>query len=438
MNELNPIAEGLNETIKKLNPHIYEMLSDEGKRIYMPRGILSQTAEAKFKKVKHNATIGMATENKKPMYLECVYKHFNDLALTEVFPYAPSTGVLGLREYWKEYMYEKNPSLSKKEISLPVTTIGLTHAITITSSLFINPNDTVLVPDKMWGNYKLIMKERKQANLMTYRLFDENLRLDVKGIKETFTKMAIEKSKLIIVLNFPNNPTGYSPTKDEAREIIDTLKKLPEYDCNLILVFDDAYFGLFYEDDAYKESMFAEVACSSEKILAIKGDAATKEEFVWGFRVGFLTFATKTDDPEELYGVIENKASGVIRGTVSNPPQPIQNIILKALKDDTFYTEKDEKSHILMKRYMKVKEIVHNKKYSDEWDVYPFNSGYFMCLRLKNIDPEKLRHYLLDNYSLGIISLQPSDIRIAFSCLEIEEIEEVFEIIYKAIKELSK
>ncbi len=436
MSELNSIAQGLNDIIKEQNPYVYDMLSEEGKRIYMPRGILSQTAEAKFKKVKHNATIGIATENGKPMYLECVYRHFNDLTISEVFPYAPSTGVLKLREYWKEYMYEKNPSLSKKEISLPVTTIGLTHAITITSSMFLNPGDTVIVPDKMWGNYKLIMKERKQANLMTYRLFDDSLKLNVKGIKETFTKLAIEKNKLIIVINFPNNPTGYSPTKNEAREIIDTLKKLPEYDCNVIVVFDDAYFGLFYEDDAHNESMFSEIAGCSEKILAIKGDATTKEEFVWGFRVGFLTFATKCDDTEELYGALENKASGVIRGTVSNPPHSLQNIILKALKDDTFYTEKDEKSHILMKRYTKVKDIVYRDKYSDEWDVYPFNSGYFMCLRLKNVDPEKLRHYLLDNYSLGIISLQPSDIRIAFSCLELDEIEEVYEIIYKAIKEL--
>jgi len=59
---MNPLATELNDIIRKANPDIYEMLSNVGKHLFFPKGILSQSAEAKEKAHKFNATIGMATE----------------------------------------------------------------------------------------------------------------------------------------------------------------------------------------------------------------------------------------------------------------------------------------------------------------------------------------------------------------------------------------
>ena len=41
-----------------------------------------------------------------------------------------------------------------------------------------------------------------------------------------------------------------------------------------------------------------------------------------------------------------------------------------------------------------------------------------MSLKLNQVDPEKLRKHLINNYSIGIIALNSTDIRIAFSCVE--------------------
>ena len=65
---------------------------------------------------------------------------------------------------------------------------------------------------------------------------------------------------------------------------------MAEAGCNVVAIADDAYFGLFYED-SLKESLFGKLANLHPRILAIKLDGATKEEFVWGFRTGFITFA---------------------------------------------------------------------------------------------------------------------------------------------------
>lgn len=59
-----------------------------------------------------------------------------------------------------------------------------------------------------------------------------------------------------------------------------------------------------------------------------------------------------------------------------------------------------------------------------------------MALQVKDVDPEQLRKHLIDQYSIGIIALNATDIRIAFSCVEKDDIPHVFDTIAKAIADL--
>ncbi len=77
--EIRPLAAELNEMIERENPHVYAMLSELGKRLFFPKGILAQSAEAKDKAKRYDATIGIARENGKPMFLPSVMQYFNDL-----------------------------------------------------------------------------------------------------------------------------------------------------------------------------------------------------------------------------------------------------------------------------------------------------------------------------------------------------------------------
>ena len=47
MQELNSLAVELNEQIRGASPEVFSLLSKLGRRIYLPKGILSQSAEAK-------------------------------------------------------------------------------------------------------------------------------------------------------------------------------------------------------------------------------------------------------------------------------------------------------------------------------------------------------------------------------------------------------
>ncbi|MDU6794028.1 MAG: aspartate aminotransferase, partial [Staphylococcus sp.] len=74
--------------------------------------------------------------------------------------------------------------------------------------------------------------------------------------------------------------------------------------------------------------------------------------------------------------------------------------------------------------------------YKQHWQAYDFNSGYFMALKVIGVNPEELRVHLIDKYSIGIIALNDTDIRIAFSCVEKNDIPHVFDSIAKAIDDL--
>jgi aspartate/methionine/tyrosine aminotransferase len=414
------------------------MLSKRGKELFFPKGILSQSAEAKAKAKKFNATIGIATEDGVAMHLPCIQKHLEGIKVNDAFPYAPASGKPGLRKRWQEKLLNDNPSLKGKTFSLPLVTSAITHGLSLTGDLFVDEGDTIVLPDKLWGNYRLIFGARLGAQFKTFPLYNGSNGFNTDGLKKLIEEVSKEKSKIIVLLNFPNNPTGYSITPREAEEISQILKETASHGANLVVVSDDAYFGLFYEDEVMTESIFAHTANLDERILAVKLDGATKEQYVWGFRVGFITFGVGGEGNKEvIYNALEKKTMGAIRGGISNCPHLSQTLVLKALESDEFPKEKKEKHEVLKARALKVKEVLANDKYKDAWTYYPFNAGYFMCLKLKTVNAETLRQHILNQYGIGVISVGDTDIRVAFSCTEVDDIQELFDLIYQGVKDIS-
>ena len=438
MNSINPLAVELNNAIQNNNKYVFDMMSEFGKRIYFPKGILSQGAEAKKQADKTNATIGIATEHGEPMNLPSIRKFIPDIAPKDSFGYAPASGKPELREAWRKKILDDNPSLRDKSLSNPIPTSGLTHGLSLTADLFVNPGDTLILPDKMWGNYRLLFSVRYGAQIKTYPFYSEDGGFNTSAFRSALMENAVEDGKLIILLNFPNNPTGYAVSAGEAQGIAEAVRDAADSGCNVVAITDDAYFGLFYEDSILKESVSGYLAGIHPRVLTIKVDGATKEEYVWGFRVGFLTFClADSDGNDEVSEALERKMMGAIRSHISCCPNISQTLVLEALNSATFAEEKKQKAEIMKARALKVKETLKNSKFTDAWDVYPFNSGYFMCLRLKSVNAEELRKHLLSKYGVGVISLGESDLRIAFSCVEEGDVQELFDTIYAGIKDLS-
>ena len=429
---MNPLAEQLNENIKSGNSHVYDMLSGLGKEIYFPKeGILSQSAEASAQAKKYNATIGIATESGGPMHLAAIQDTLSAYKPQDLYPYAPPAGKPELRKVWRAKMLQENPSLAGKSFGNPIATNALTHGLSIVADLFADEGDAVIFPDKNWENYELTFGIRRHARIVNFPLFTDEMTFNSAGLKEALLAQK-DKGKAVVILNFPNNPTGYTPGAKEGGEIVDAIQAAAEAGINVVVVTDDAYFGLFFED-SLTESLFGKLAGLHPRILPVKIDGATKEEYVWGFRVGFITFAA---DDEALLAALEQKALGIIRATISSGPHPSQTFVLKALQSPEFEAQKAEKFKTMKGRANKVKALLDSGKYGDVWEYYPFNSGYFMCLKLKTVSAEALRQHLIHQYGVGTIALGGPDLRIAFSCIAEENLEELFDLIYQGVQDL--
>jgi len=430
---VNTQAEELNRILNETNPVLTKVLSDKALSMYFPyAGILGQSAGAKGKK--YNATIGIAVEDDKtPMRLGAIDELIS-LEAKESFPYAPSFGNPELRKTWKDMLATKNPSLKGKSCSNPVVTQALTHGLFLGGALFLNPGEEILIPDPYWDNYGLLFDESLGAKVKAFDCFNEKGGFNIVELKKVLSER--EGKKVVLLLNFPNNPTGYTPLESEMKDIVAALTASAEKGTQIVTLIDDAYFGLVYEEGVAKESIFADLADAHENILAVKIDGATKEDYVWGLRVGFMTFACKGVD-DAGYKALADKTGGFIRGMISNCSQLSQSLMLKAYTSDDYESQKAQKFELMKSRYDVLKKALsEHPEYSEEFTALPYNSGYFMCIQPKgDLDTEKVRLHLLDAYDTGIIALG-NLIRVAFSSAPAETIPTILDNVYKACKEI--
>ena len=95
-----------------------------------------------------------------------------------------------------------------------------------------------------------------------------------------------------------------------------------------------------------------------------------------------------------------------------------------------------DKPDLFQARARKVHQILSNPDYADLWVPYPFNAGYFMCLKLKGLNAETYRRHLLEEHGIGVIADGDRDIRIAFSSVEEKDLEDLYAVMATAARQL--
>ncbi|MDR1933821.1 MAG: aminotransferase class I/II-fold pyridoxal phosphate-dependent enzyme [Spirochaetales bacterium] len=428
---MNPLATELNAVLAETVAG--RLLSCFGQRMYFPKGIVVQSAEAGRRAKRFNATAGMACENGQPMILPAVRELTPGFSPAESVAYAPAGGDPEIRGLWKQEILAKNPSLKDRDFSLPIVVPGLTCGVAAAADMFVNPGDTLIMPDLYWDNYELIFADAKQAKCVFFSFFGADGRFNCAAFKEALQKNSAA-GKLVILLNFPNNPTGYSPTRAEAQEIARIVKDCAEGGADILVISDDAYYGLFYDEETETQSLFAYFASLHERVLAIKVDGNTKEDFVWGFRVAFLSFGGRGLAASH-YEALLTKTNAVLRASISNCSRIAQSIMIRAMKRQGYHAEKAAKLDILKKRYLAVRKILAARKTGKALRELPFNSGYFMSFRCHGLSSDKLRERLLEK-GIGAISLQDRLLRVAYQSIDEPGLEEMFAEIFATADEL--
>ena len=430
---ITPLAEELNKALA--SSIAGRLLSDLGTRLYFPKGIIAQSGEAKKLGHTANATIGMACKGGKPVILSSLKDQLPSLTAGEAVAYPPTAGNEDLRKLWLDAIRKKNPSLGETKITLPVLVPGLTAGISYLSDLFLGEGDILLTGSPAWDNYVLIVEARRNATLKSFDMFKGN-GFNVEGFREAVRTEA-KTGKVRLLLNFPQNPSGYKPTRAEAAEIVNIVTEAADTGADVMVWCDDAYFGLDYEPNIEPESLFARLAAAHEKILAVKIDGPTKEDYVWGLRTGFLTFGSK-GMTDAHYEALIKKLMGAIRSSVSCAAAPSQSLMAKMIADPRTEGEKLEFRKMLEERYRIVRAFIDAHAGHPVLEALPFNSGYFMSMKCKGVGAEELRLKLLHDYGVGTIAIDANHLRVAFSSVDADKLESVYTTIFKVAEELVK
>ena len=408
-----------------------------GENIILPQDVLIQSKETSIVPNAVNATIGIATDNKKALSLPTINEVIKELSTAEYLPYSPTPGLLKIRELWKEKIFKENSVINPEYLSLPMVTTGITQGIDIVANLFSEKDDALLLPNLFWQNYAQIFTIKLGNNIYKYNQFDNENNFNLSDFKHTLYN--IKENKISIILNFPNNPTGYTPSTEELTQLVSSIDKFAKENPNknLIIISDDAYFGLFFEENHKTPTLSATYKLvDNNNCLVVKLDGITKEYYGWGLRVGFVTYYTSDD---KLREIVLEKTQGYLRSTTSSPSNLSQQIALRLLESSQAKQEKTYNDSIIEERYHILKEAIAKYNLDNDVTILPFNSGYFFTIKMpEHIDAHKFRLKFLNDYKYGVYSMDDSHIRIAFSCLDKELIPDLIKNFKLCIKEFSK
>ncbi len=395
----------LNAILEREHPAARALLSPLGERAALPLGIPQQAAQSAH--CERQATIGQITSGTGlPLALPSLAAHFSDLDLRVALLYAPQHGILALRQAWQEHASTPD---------LPVVTCGMTHGLSITADLFTAPNRPIVVATPYWDNYDTIATMRTGAPIVTYPFYNADHRFNVDGLARTLDGIA---GPATVLLNFPNNPTGYSPWREEGAAIVAMLtsRKGP-----LCVVCDDAYHTLYFDEGMYGKSLFHALAAAadSSRLLVVKVDGATKELVFFGGRVGFLSFSASGAGSKAL----NEKAAAILRGTISSVSAPAQSVVLAALRSPSIAAEQARVVGVLRTRFKALKAALTARNLR----FHPFNSGCFALLPVPDgQDAEAIRHRLIAECSTGVIAVPAANaLRVAFCSIEEADIPDL-------------
>jgi aspartate/methionine/tyrosine aminotransferase len=447
--EITKEAEKLNETIALYNPHILKALTAAGLRLFFPEaGILAQSQAANKEATKrkeagekfYNGTIGVSFDEKGVPFaygeIRRLFKRAK-IALSSIL-YSPSSGLKSLRKLLKE-------QVDIPGIQEPIITSGLTHSISDIATMFCDEKTAYVTHDMFWENIQLTNQTIFGAKLETYPFYNEerngfNLDGMVQAIVDAHKRDGLEK--VVLYLNFPNNPTGYNLTEEEGKLLREKLQEVMEKNPDLVLtvVCDEAYHGLSY-DNATEKPIMSYLVNLHERALVLGAKGPTKDVNVWGLRVGALYVLPFGMNPDVIEA-LNQKFSGATRGLISMASHLSQVIVQQIYESKSYLKDRFKIKSTMSKRAKEIKRVYESDPdFKKFMPLNPFNSGYFCSFRVNN--PELVWHELL-KAGVGLIAGYANNdpklggegfLRFAFSGMPKKDIEAAMRITLRVVKE---
>lgn len=187
--------------------------------------------------------------------------------------YTANAGILELRQEVSRYV-AKHYGLTYAPEDEILITVGVSEGLAMALLAYTEPGDEVIIPDPAYVAYpaSVELAGGKPVFVPTYP--EDDFKLTVAALERVVTP----KTK-ILVIGYPNNPTGTVMTKDELLSIAAFVKKH-----NLIVMTDEIYCELMYGDATF--TSFAALPDMRERTIVFNG--FSKAWAMTGMRLGYV------------------------------------------------------------------------------------------------------------------------------------------------------
>jgi aminotransferase len=185
--------------------------------------------------------------------------------------YTSNWGLLELREAISDKIYEESGVFYEPEGGILVTT-GVSEAFDLALRAIINPGDEVILHEPCYVSYKPCTVFAGGTPVCVATVVEDKFELRAEEVAEKIT----DKTK-VIILSYPNNPTGAALSKKDLEEIANVAT---EHD--LIVISDEIYDKLTYEGE---HTRFSSLNGMEERTILLNG--FSKAYAMTGWRIGY-------------------------------------------------------------------------------------------------------------------------------------------------------
>ncbi len=295
-----------------------------------------------------------------------------------------------------------------------VQSLGGTGAISIAFNCFLERGGTVILPDPMWGNYKLLAS-KADLSYLTYPLINGDGTFDLLSMKEKVEEALSKEGRTLLIINDPcQNPTGYCLSESEYDALFDVLEEEGKKG-KLYVLFDVAYFS-YYAVHGSECRLIKKLAERRPSFLPLLAFSCSKVFALYGLRMGALfAFAPNEEGKEEISASFAAQA----RGTYSCPNGAGGYALSLALNDPSSKKKLLEDIEANKETLRERGEILLREL--DEAGIrhYPYRSGFFLTIK---VDKNAFEVYeSLKAKHIYIVPLDEHSMRIALSGLSKEE-----------------
>ncbi len=329
------------------------------------------------------------------------------------YAYPPIDGGQAFRESLLSWVFQNHEQEIKEAFNVDlIATPGACGALHNAFLNYMEQEDTLIMPDIYWTNYRAILSNIDRS-YRTYPMFDGN-RFNFAGLKQTIDQEIERHDRIILLFNDPaHNPTGYSMTGSEWREIYRHARDVIERGKHVTIVYDLAYMD--YAGDSFETSreIFESIKDVHKNLLMLFAFSGSKSFSLYGQRLGALIAVSKSRDEIDAFSRV---ARFVARSTWSCPPATGVRLIedLPLVKEG-FVAELDQARHALKTR----SETFIREAAEIGLCHYPYQSGFFVTLI---VDDPALSYQKLSDQGIYGIPVERG-LRLSLSSLSLSDVK---------------